>query len=540
MYVFASLLGFIAIPSRGLSEHLDTIYINQNTIALNLASRINFYLDHKRDFDINDVGSDQLIGMIIDEYQPDYYTGGDMWARFLLKSDSDTDNDFILEVGGYNEINVFYRKNKDSVFQKKVTGRYIPYPLNELGNNRFRRNKVQMKLEARVVYEFVVYYPDPGWDKINPAFIISSTEKWLFDQAIRAKLGITLLGVFFGVAIVLAFISLVYYFINSEKAYFLYSIYILTIVYFEASRYGVVDATPLIRYPILYFFLENIFLILTVIYYFFFLKSFLNTKERYPTWNKIVNALTSIFFVGLLICLYFIGILKYPLTAIEIRNYFLLLAVPFGMVFLITLAIKGSKVDKIFLIGSIVLFISGLISLLLDLYFKENRYPDLAFQIGVIIELTIFNIALGVKSSSNEKEKQIAQQKLIVQLKENERLQKSVNLELEKQVKQRTSEIQAQNEELTAQQEELAAHRDLLEGQNEIIAKNNHELQHVKKQLEVKVEKRTQQLKNANFELLQRNTQLEQYGYITAHNLRGPVARLKGLIYIFEKLGGSK
>ncbi len=536
--IFLFLVVLLACPFLGFSEQLDTVYVNQNTSALALDEKIYFFIDLQQKFDVDDVGKEELAKNIKDEYKPGYYNEGDLWFRFLLKSNSDTSNDFTLQVGGYNEIHVFYRKGNEEDFIEKITGRYIPYPINELGNNRFRNNKIQVQLEPDTPYEFIVFYPDPGWDKIKPELIISTTEKWLFNQAMRAKLGSTLLGIFFGVAIVLAFISLVYYFINWEKAYFLYSIYIFTIVYFEASRYGIVDSTFLIEFPILYFFLENIFLILTVVYYFLFLKSFLNTKERYPLWNKIVNALTFAFFIGLAICLFFIGILKQPLTAIEIRNYFLMLSLPFGIVFLVNLAIKGNKIDKIFLFGSFVLFSSGFISLVLDLYFKENKYPDLIFQIGVIIELTIFNIGLGVKSRSNEKEKQQTQLKLIEQLKENERLQLSINQELELQVNERTKEIQAQNEELLTQQEELAAHRDMLEGQNKIIAKSMDELKQIKSQLEDTVESRTQDLKYANQELVQRNNQLEQYAYITAHNLRAPVSRLKGLLHIFEKIGG--
>jgi signal transduction histidine kinase len=78
----------------------------------------------------------------------------------------------------------------------------------------------------------------------------------------------------------------------------------------------------------------------------------------------------------------------------------------------------------------------------------------------------------------------------------------------------------------------------MLEGQNKIIAQNMEELQKVKAQLEDTVASRTQELQIANQELIQRNNQLEQYAYITAHNLRAPVARLKGLMYIFEKTGG--
>lgn len=198
---------------------------------------------------------------------------------------------------------------------------------------------------------------------------------------------------------------------------------------------------------------------------------------------------------------------------------------------------KGNKIDKIFLLGSIVLVGTAMVSLLLDQFIKENKYPDTIFQIGVIAELIIFSIALGAKSRFNEKEKQEAQQSLIEQLKENERLQLSINQELEQQVNERTKEIQAQNEELLTQQEELSAHRDMLEGQNRIIAQSMEELQIIKSKLEDQVESRTQEVKNANAELVQRNNQLEQYAYITAHNLRAPVARLKGLVYIFEKTG---
>jgi signal transduction histidine kinase len=110
---------------------------------------------------------------------------------------------------------------------------------------------------------------------------------------------------------------------------------------------------------------------------------------------------------------------------------------------------------------------------------------------------------------------------------------------LEAQVQERTAEIQTQNEELITQQEELEAQRDMLEDQNKVIADSMEELEQIRAELEKTVERRTLELKNANLELLQRNDQLEQYAYITAHNLRGPVARLKGLIFLFDKLEGT-
>lgn len=47
--------------------------------------------------------------------------------------------------------------------------------------------------------------------------------------------------------------------------------------------------------------------------------------------------------------------------------------------------------------------------------------------------------------------------------------------------------------------------------------------------LEGQVKDRTKELLQANTELIKQNVQLEQFGYITAHNLRAPVARILGL-----------
>jgi signal transduction histidine kinase len=181
---------------------------------------------------------------------------------------------------------------------------------------------------------------------------------------------------------------------------------------------------------------------------------------------------------------------------------------------------------------------SGYQSCSLDLVGNEALIM-IIFEAATVIELTIFSLGLGVKLRLNIQEKQAARLRLIDQLKENEGLQRSISHKLEAQVQERTAEIQTQNEELITQQEELEAQRDMLEDQNKVIADSMEELEQIRAELEKTVERRTLELKNANLELLQRNDQLEQYAYITAHNLRGPVARLKGLIFLFDKLEGT-
>jgi signal transduction histidine kinase/ligand-binding sensor domain-containing protein len=100
---------------------------------------------------------------------------------------------------------------------------------------------------------------------------------------------------------------------------------------------------------------------------------------------------------------------------------------------------------------------------------------------------------------------------------------------LEELVKERTRKIQNMNEEIAAQNEELAS-------QSESLIIHNDELTLIKASLEQMVDERTVELQKLNSELVKQNSQLEQFAFITAHNLRGPVARIKGLLQLFPKV----
>ena len=91
------------------------------------------------------------------------------------------------------------------------------------------------------------------------------------------------------------------------------------------------------------------------------------------------------------------------------------------------------------------------------------------------------------------------------------------------------------NEELTQQQEEISAQRDAIALQNQkleevkqIIEQQRDEILHQNERLEQEVRKRTA-------ELVQYVQQLEEYAFLTAHNLRAPVARIMGLGQLIQK-----
>lgn len=84
--------------------------------------------------------------------------------------------------------------------------------------------------------------------------------------------------------------------------------------------------------------------------------------------------------------------------------------------------------------------------------------------------------------------------------------------------------------EITHQNEELKMSKDALDRTIFMLENRTSELLKVKQTLEEKVNERTEDLMKLNERLLNQNQQLEQFAYITSHNLRSPVAQIKGLV----------
>ena len=105
---------------------------------------------------------------------------------------------------------------------------------------------------------------------------------------------------------------------------------------------------------------------------------------------------------------------------------------------------------------------------------------------------------------------------------------------LERTVHERTREIIAQNEEITAQNEEIGMHNERLQEAKLTIEKQNKFIQEKNEELATEVERQTQSLKQANAELIDHNSRLEQFAFIISHNLRAPMSRIIGLSSILD------
>jgi ligand-binding sensor domain-containing protein/signal transduction histidine kinase len=110
---------------------------------------------------------------------------------------------------------------------------------------------------------------------------------------------------------------------------------------------------------------------------------------------------------------------------------------------------------------------------------------------------------------------------------------------LENQVSQRTKEILQQKEEIESQKENIEEKNITLEKQyyeieeaRKLIKEKNQQLEQYNATLESSVKERTEQLRQTFDNLAETNKELDQFVYRSAHDLKGPLARIIGLCYL--------
>ncbi len=538
LYCLIVLLNFF--QSSIVTAGNETVYgLLKNEALKDIKIDVQFFIDSLNRFSIEDIGSDEFNRQFQNQFDENFYDNKEIWVRFFIEHGEGEKVKYVLESSGHRGDRFYYKGLSDSIYLSKALMRYINNPENKENDLNERLEESVFELEPSTTYEFIIYFSNPDNNRIKPGFAITKANNWLIKELKSDSFRNLLIGLFLGILFILGLLNFIYFYIHKDKTYIIYSVYILSVVSYQSSILGLINYTVFSKYLVINSILENISLLLTVIFYLLFLMAFVEVKQKFPSWTKSIKYLIVIQIISMLIYSILV-IIDFELrhSAIYIRNLFLLVTLPFTAFYIYEIYKKGNKVDQMIMIGSSVLLISGIIGLISNV-FNFGIDADLLFQFGILIELIIFSIGLNLKSRFYEKEKRIVQLKLIDQLQKNEKLQSSINQDLENQVHKRTSEIQIQNEELLQQQEELSAHRDILEKQNSIVAQSMTELETIKSKLEVTVKERTTQLKEANHELVQHNSQLEQYAFITAHNLRAPVARLKGLMYILENSSGT-
>lgn len=303
-----------------------------------------------------------------------------------------------------------------------------------------------------------------------------------------------LLGIYYGIILLMGIYTLFLYLNTNEKLYLLYILYLFscTLNSFTEDGLGFQFLWP--SYPIINDFLMYIVPLFMLISFSIYSFQFLKLKSFSPKFSKVI--LAAVILYSLYWC--------YATFVLKIRSFNYLFLVTFLLIYIngIYTYVKGYKFARFFLLGYSMIFLAVVIYVLrINGLLPSNLFTVYSFNYGFLLELIIFSVALSDRFRSEREEKQEAQVKAIQQLKENEQLknqlikelhekeqiQTTVNRELEVKVSERTIDLNSKKEELEQLNQNLSQLVERLNKMNIQLDLDNWQL---KKQVQEEVKAR--------------------------------------------------
>lgn len=359
-------------------------------------------------------------------------TSSTLWLRFTVTNNSNDSNWLIELRNGYVATADLYVPSS-SGYEEIKGGFYLPFDRSRHYAYEFYTRKLPIAKGETKVFYLKMNSPTP----ILLSLYIVSHERFIQ----RATVLEYLLGIYYGIILVLFIYSIFNYIALRNKSYLWYGIYVICIALLVFCIDGRMFRYFTSEYPLLNIKVLDIVMVFSVMFGLAYGKSFLNTRVYVPVLHKLMTAMMVLMFV--------LGVCVIPFTSISAAvTISKLVPIPV-MVLLMTAAYycyrKGHKPAGLFLAGFGVFALGATISnLAFSAVIPSSVFTIYAIHMGSALEAIILVFGLSQQMRFLKKEKESAQEKIIHQLKENEQLQTKVNRELEQKVMERTSEIQAQ------------------------------------------------------------------------------------------------
>ncbi len=380
-----------------------------------------------------------------------------LWARTILSGDISENRTYLLRIynNNYDTIQV-YQKDDSDEYKMKLTGMKVSREHRDYSFKDVPAVKISVKSNS--LDTIYIRVKNSGRPVQHPYADFSSLEYiQKYDRIERF-----LTGSFFGIVLIVSFYYFIMFWFVRGRSQLFYSLFVFSIglALLDNSGYGFElfwSDTWISKID------EVVFVLLAMLLYSLFGLRYLQLKRTFKFWFKVLKYSNIALLLSIIIYL--------PLSIIRDDYVF------WHDVFIIPGIISLFVIPAVLLITSILkirkkfapawYFLTGTSILLLLILFQAIFYPDMyssylaklaantAIYSGIVIQFLILSLGLGKRMRDIENERKIAQEKLILQLRENERLQEQINRELETKVKERTREIEVKNEELEEQKQEM-------------------------------------------------------------------------------------
>lgn len=442
------------------------------------------------------------------------------WIELDLKPDSTGESYLVVPYPALELLDIWSPTGSkvDSLKYKVIeTGFYRPFNQREINHYYYT-----VKIDQPGKYYFRFHsimgtiFPIMRYNRDN----IDHTDSWLNVYN----------GFYVGVVFFILLSTIAYFSLFREKIYFFYALYIantmlvVTFINGWIFRFIFPENHFVREHPII------CFIVLGQVAFLLFLLQFLSLKN-----NTRGLYIASVVMIGLILIEIPLDLLGYHYEAVLLSTVITFFHIIFGVVSPAYVMFKGVRQARFILLGSIALCIGVGYQVLA--YFGVLNYNMLALhgtELGSMVEMLFFSIAMIDRSYRYKKSKDNEIKEKMLQLEMSDANFRQQNKELEKMIDEKTRVLAAQNELLKLKNDELVSQSRKTREQNEIIERQNRMLIEQSAKLQQDMETRTGEIIKANEQLQYKNIQLEQFAFITSHNIRGPIARMIGLTNIFD------
>ena len=368
----------------------------------------------------------------------DFYAIGanrpnNIWIKYRLKRL--VPEECFIELSFVITDTVFlYTVASDGTTTRQRGGKFIPF-----SERMFKNNHLLFPLEGKqgdtITYFLNIRTPHPITQRLT-----IGAENAFFHQYHQSDL---LNGLLFGILGTVVLFNLFFWLRMRDKVYLLYALYelFMGLTLARLSGYGTeflnFDTPQFPNFAFATHALSGAFGIIFTVY-------FLKTKENTQRLHVILWSMVGAY--GLDMIFWAVGFHQLAVILIYI------LSLPVFLLLLITgiIALRKGMLPARYFVPAIFCLASGFVIFTLDNigFIAHNLLSFNAMYIGTLLEAIILALGIADRFGLMKAEKVAAQQRALETLKENERLTREQNLQLEKRVAERTKDLELAQQQL--------------------------------------------------------------------------------------------
>ncbi|HVS91171.1 MAG TPA: 7TM diverse intracellular signaling domain-containing protein [Mucilaginibacter sp.] len=400
-----------------------------------------------------------------------YNIGSVYWYRIKIKYPPATKKRWILEFFDQTIDDVTaYLPVGNGTYQSKHFG-----ALDKFSDRTYHHKNFEVNLDIYPGKEMTYYFRVKSHQTADIIIVLRSVG-WFIQYALNEYL---LFGIFYGMILVFAFYNLLMFIAVRQRQYLYYILYNLSVAFYELCNDGVGYQYLWPNSPGWNQYDYGFALCCVSVFALLFTNKLLMLKTNAPWVHKLLWTVIALRVIFFFVC--FFGDKQW-------FNYKFLEFIPLCIAFFtgIYVFLKGYRPARFFVLGYSFLFVGFVVKLLTT--FGQINFGTIGYyslSICFILEMIFFAFALSDQVRVLKKLKDNAQRETIKQLQEKEKLKESINIRLEKEIQERTSEvvekakiIEQQNQELNRTNEILQHQAEEILRMNRLLESDNQILQH--------------------------------------------------------------